>query len=181
MGLKLVFELSDEDLEYFGEVFRDHQPGSDVVLDPADITDATDRLLEEARARGAPPFILEKLSRLKDLIEMVEDRDWQLPEADAQRVLHALAYFADPTDLIPDDLPVLGYLDDAMMVDVAMREVEPEFEAWQDFRVFRETETRRRAAAGEDAGPVSRADWLSARRQELHARMRTRRQRLFGR
>ena len=181
MGLKLVFELSDEDLEYFSRVFRDHRPGADVRLDPAELSQATERLVEEARGRGAPPFILAKLEGLRELVEMVRDADWQLPEADAQRVLRALAYFADPTDLIPDDLPVLGYLDDAMMVDVAMRDVEPELQAWRDFRAFRHEEAERRRADGEPPGPVSRADWLDVRRRELQERMHQKRRGLFGR
>ncbi len=181
MGLKLVFELSDEDLEYFSRVFREHRPDGEIDLDAKGVGEAVERLIEEARERGAPPFILEKLAGLRGLIEMVTDAEWQLPEADARRVLTAVAYFADPADLIPDDLPVLGYLDDAMMVDVAHREVEPEFEAYQDFRAFREKELQRRAGSPEAAEPVSRAEWLDARRQELHERMRTRRHRLFGR
>ena len=181
MGLKLVFELSDQDLEYFSRVFREHRPGEEIDLDPEEIGQAAERLIDEARERGAPPFILDKLARIRGLIEMVRDPDWQLPEADTQRVLRAIAYFADPADLIPDDLPVLGYLDDAMMVDVALREVEPEFEAYQDFRTFRDEEVKRRAGSGQAADPVSRADWLDARRRELHERIRHRRHRLFGR
>jgi uncharacterized membrane protein YkvA (DUF1232 family) len=181
MGLKLTFELSDEDLAYFSRVFRDHGPGDSVELDPAEICPATDRLIEEARGRGAPPFIVEKLARLRELVEMVRDEDWQLPASDAQRVLRALAYFADPADLIPDDLPVLGYLDDAMMVDVALREVEPEFMAYRDFCRFREEEAARRQGSDAGAPAVSRADWLDARRRQLHERMRTKRQRLFHR
>lgn len=180
MGLKLVFELSDEDLEYFSRVFREHRPGGEVDLDPRELEQAAERLIDEARQRGAPPFILDKLIQIRGLIEMVRDPDWQLPEADARRVLRAVAYFADPADLIPDDLPVLGYLDDAMMVDVALREVEPELEAYRDFRAFRDEEARRRAGSAQAGERVSRADWLDARRRELQERMRTRRHRLFG-
>lgn len=41
---------------------------------------------------------------------------WALDEADRQRVLGALAYFADPNDIIPDNVAVLGFLDDAVMI-----------------------------------------------------------------
>jgi hypothetical protein len=54
--------------------------------------------------------------------------------------------------------------------------LEPEFEAFQDFCRFREAESQRRLDAGEDRPDVSRTDWLDARRRELHSRMRLRRQ-----
>jgi hypothetical protein len=111
---------------------------------------------------------------------MVTDREWQLPEPEAQRVKDALVWFADPADLIPDDLPVFGYLDDAMMVDVAVKGLEPELEAFRDFCAFRDQELERRRAAGEKVGEVSRVEWLDARRRELQSRMRSTRQRLFG-
>jgi uncharacterized membrane protein YkvA (DUF1232 family) len=80
-------------------------------------------------------------------------------------VLNALAYFTEPDDLIPDHIPGLGFLDDAIMVELVVRELEHEIEAYRDFCDFRESHT----ASGRD-------DWLTERREELQTRMRQRRE-----
>ena len=183
MGLSVVFDLSDEDLDYFEKIFSERRAGGgDVALH--DVVEATSQLIATARTRGAPPFILGKLEELRPMIAMLTDEDWRLPPEDMVRVLGTLAYFAEPEDLIPDDLPALGYLDDAVMVELARRHLQPEIDAYLDFCTFRTAEVARREAAGEDTGGhVSRLDWLDARRRELQEHMHDKRVRLpfFGR
>jgi uncharacterized membrane protein YkvA (DUF1232 family) len=183
MGLSVVFDLSDEDLDYFERIFSERRAGGgDVALH--DVVEATGQLIATARTRGAPPFILGKLEELRPMIAMLTDEDWRLPPEDMVRVLSTLAYFADPEDLIPDDLPALGYLDDAVMVELARRHLQPEIDAYADFCSYRSTEIARREAAGEDAGRgVSRLEWLDARRRELQDHMHEKRGRIpfFGR
>jgi uncharacterized membrane protein YkvA (DUF1232 family) len=104
------------------------------------------------------------------MIRMLSDLEWRLPHDDAARVLNALAYFAEPEDLIPDNIPGLGFLDDAIMIELVVRELKPEIEAYQDFCDYRD----RQSDNGDDA---SRAGWLESRRKELQVRMRRRRRR----
>ena len=47
----------------------------------------------------------------------------RLAGAHRRRVLEALAYFADPSDLVPDQIPGLGLLDDAIMVELVAQEL----------------------------------------------------------
>jgi uncharacterized membrane protein YkvA (DUF1232 family) len=131
-------------------------------------------------ASRAPQFVRDRLGRLNTLIEMLEDEEWALPEAERARVHTALAYFAEPCDLIPDHVTALGFLDDAIMVELVVEELRPELDAYEDFCRFRTDETARRTAENTSAGaadasaPVTRKDWLDAKRQELHGRMRER-------
>lgn len=181
MGLKFVFELTDEDLDYFREIFEQRRPGDGVEIRLDEVAEATESLIAQARGRRAPPFILEKLEQLRPLVQMLTDKEWQLPPQEARRVLEALAWFADPADLIPDELPVFGYLDDAMMVEVAQQGLAPELTAYKDFCAFRDAERDRRVASGEQDLAVSRADWLDARRRELQVEMRRQRRSIFRR
>ena len=69
-------------------------------------------------------------------------------------------------------MPVLGFLDDAIMIEVVNRVLQPEIDAYADFCAYRSGEAARR---GEDANTLDRAEWLEGRRAELQARMRSRR------
>ena len=89
----------------------------------------------------------------------------------------ALAYFSEPEDLIPDDIPGLGFIDDAIMIEMVTLELEHEIHAYRDFCVFRAAEASR---LGDKAPEMGRSEWMESRRQELHSRMRRRRRRGSG-
>ena len=171
MPLSITIDLSDTDLEYFQEALRRAQSSAG-VKSAQEITDAAGKVLITSQDAQVPAFIAERLSKLESLINMVHDEGWALGEDDKRRVLTALAYFAEPNDVIPDDVPVVGYLDDAIMIELCVRELKHEVEAYDDFCSFRRNEAEGR---GLDAANVGRADWLEGRRQELQDRMRRRR------
>jgi uncharacterized membrane protein YkvA (DUF1232 family) len=177
MSFSISIELSDRDLEHFQQA---KQKASDSAVDRAaeDVIEAASRMLEQSRSAVVPDFIAERLAKLNDLIAMLRDEGWALPEADRKHVLSALVYFADPSDIIPDDVPVLGFLDDAIMIEICVRELRPELDAYDEFCDYRQREAERR---GEDPARVGRADWLAERREELVDRMHRRRaERGFG-
>jgi len=170
MSIRVTFELEESDLKHFRLIMRDARKAAAGAA-PEDIVAAAEELLSRIDASSAPTFVAERLDRLRLLIEMLSDIDWRLPHKEARRVLNALAYFTEPEDLIPDNIPGIGYLDDAIMIELVVRELRHEIEAYEDFRRFRE---RVRAQKGRRAG-VSREEWLENRRKELHSRMRRRR------
>lgn len=142
-------------------------------LPPEDIVAAAEELLSDIKETTAPGFIVDRLRNLQLMIRMISDIEWRLPHREATRVLNALAYFAEPEDLIPDNIPGLGFLDDAIMIELVVRELKHEIEAYQDFCDYRE---RLRVEQGTTA-VASRGGWLDNRRKELQTRMRRRRKR----
>ena len=176
MSITLNFELNDRDLAHFQEAMERSRKSAEGKSE-ADIIAAATALLNDAQKVHIPDFIKARLLRLDDMIAMVRDQGWSLPEADKQRVLSSLVYFADPQDVIPDHVEVLGFLDDAVMIELSVRELKHELDAYDDFCDFREHEAKRR---GVDPAEVGRADWLDGRREELMERMHHRRARDFG-
>ena len=176
MSISLNFELNDSDLEHFQAAMTSAKKAAD-GKSSQEIVNCAAKLLEDAQKVRIPDFILQRLLRLDDMIAMVRDEAWALPEADRERVLSALMYFCDPNDVIPDSVAVLGFLDDAIMIELSVRELKHELDAYDDFCDFRQQQAQR---LGLQADKVGRADWLEGRREELVDRMHQRRERDMG-
>jgi uncharacterized membrane protein YkvA (DUF1232 family) len=172
MSLRVSFELDENDLKHFRLIMKDARRIA-ARIRPEDIVEAAEDLLEAVNGRQVPRFIGERLEKLRLMIDMLSDIEWRLPKQDASRVLNALAYFTEPEDLIPDHIPGLGFLDDAIMIELVVRELRHEIDAYHDFCEYRD---RVRSNKGQLAH-VSRNDWLNDRRKDLQTRMRRRRQR----
>lgn len=176
MPLTLTLNLSERDLAHFATAIDSARSGV-AGKSPTEVAAAAGALLARAKAAVVPDFVAERLGLLETLVAMIGDAAWSLPAEDLERVVGALAYFSDPRDLIPDHLPVLGFLDDAIAIELAARELQHEIEAYDDFCEFRQREAARR---GLDPAQLGATDWLDARRSELHERMHQRRQRDAG-
>lgn len=174
MPLDITFTLSDQDLEHFQAIVDKAKSAMEGGESNASIEAAARTLIADAQSTDLPEFIADRLSKLELVINMVSDQEWQLSEAERNRVLGALVYFCDPEDLIPDHIPGLGFLDDAIYVEIVIRELAAEIESYEEFCEFRDAEEARRKARGEDPH-VEREEWLADKRAALHARMRKRR------
>jgi uncharacterized membrane protein YkvA (DUF1232 family) len=163
--MKITFELSDKDLRYFRQLLQKVRQGENAGNEEIVLREA-ETLLAEVRSADAPEFIRNRIEQLGKLIEMLRDEQWRLEGSDRKRVLNALAYFADPDDLIPDRVPGLGYLDDAVIVELVVQDLKHEIEAYDAFVAYR---ADRKRAAGETP------ETLEKRRQSLQSRMRRRR------
>jgi uncharacterized membrane protein YkvA (DUF1232 family) len=162
--MRIEFELSDRDIEYFRtRLAKAHdQRGKH---GEAHVIDGAEKLIADAIATNPPDFVTERIEQLRPFIAMLRDKEWRLEGEDRDRVLDALAYFVEPDDLIPDKIPGIGYLDDAIMIDLVTQSLLPELEAYEDFCAFRETEAKGDTAA------------LEREREELQSFMRRSRRR----
>lgn len=171
MPLQITFELSEADIVQYREIMRRVYERTQELGRGQIIQNARD-LLVKVRSSDCSDFIRQCMNRLETMIGMVVDKGWGLDEEDSERVLLALSYFSEPEDLIPDSIPALGFLDDAIMVELVARELQHDIEAYRDFVVFRAAESNR---LGAEAMKLEKSDWLEERRKQLHARMRRRR------
>ena len=171
MPYKLTIELSDRDLRHFRRELRKARE-SVQIADDEEILGAASDLVAAMRSTDLPDFVTERLEKLETLLAMVSDEQWPLEEAERSPVLSGLAYLCDPEDLIPDDIPGIGMLDDAVMIELVFRELRHELEAYQDYRTYRADLIKAAGKRG-DAGKTDAK--LARRRAQLMQRMRRRR------
>jgi len=169
--MRVAFDLSEKDLEHFAEVLAQAREKAKHI-EEGEIRRGAAELLEKLEDSEISDFVRERLLVLKQMLDILDDREWKLGDEDRRRVVDAIAYFADPEDMIPDRIPGLGLLDDAILIELVARELRHDLEAYQDFCSFRENEEQRHGA---DEDPATREEWLKARRGQLHSRMRRRR------
>lgn len=169
MPLRVTFDLEDQDLKFFRAAMQQAKSVAETTTEE-DILSRAAEMVTQVKAKQVPAFVHQRLDRLAALVSMAQDQEWALASTERKNVLTALAYFADPQDMIPDDIPVLGYIDDAIMIELVVSELKHEIDAFEDFCRYRKEEGSRNRNPN-----VSRDDYLSMKRRELHARMRRRR------
>ena len=169
--MRFTLELSDRDLRFFREALRRSR---DAVrhADEAEIIEAIDDVLNEIRGEEPlPDFVARRLPQLESMIRMLKDDEWGLPVDQRERLLATFVYFGDPEDIVPDHIPVIGYLDDVIIIELVVREMVHVREAYDDFCEFRESYDQR-FRTGHDA--AVRRDRIDRKRQQLHLRMKRR-------
>ena len=172
MGLRVSFELDKDDLKHFRLIMREARKAAANAA-PEDIVASAEQLLKDVGNSSVPTFVSDRLKKLEIMIQILSDHEWALPKKESTRVLNALAYFCEPEDLIPDHIPGLGFLDDAIMIELLVRELRHEIDAYRDFCEYRTSHAAKASVKGRRT-EVTREQWLSNRREELQSRMRRR-------
>ncbi|NKB35494.1 MAG: DUF1232 domain-containing protein [Pseudomonadales bacterium] len=170
MPLDITFTLSDRDLERFKTIASKTKSETAGTEDHVEIEKAAYKIVDVAMNSDLPDFIADRLLQLKVLLEMIRDDEWAIDPEDRSRIVSAMAYFADPIDLIPDHIPGIGFLDDAMFVEIVIRELNDEIEGYNEFCEFRSNEEERLSAEGKDPNE-NRDEWVIPKRDELHSRI----------
>ena len=139
--MRITLDLSDSDVRYFRSCLETVRKGTQAA-DESVVLKAAGDLMAQVAAAAAPEYVRERINKLSVLVRMLEDQRWRLTGRDRTRVLNVLAYFVDPDDLIPDRIPGIGYLDDAIMVELVLEELRNEVDAYEKFCEFHEGEDR---------------------------------------
>jgi uncharacterized membrane protein YkvA (DUF1232 family) len=171
MPLTISFELSDRDLKFFNDRME-HAKAKTSELGEAEVAQTARRLVDEMKQAELPDFVRARVATLELMVNMFDDAGWKLDGEDRVRIANAMAYVADPDDLIPDHIPGLGYIDDALMIEMVSKALRHDIQAYQDFCKYRAAEEERR---GKSADALTQEQWLATRRAQLHDRMRRRR------
>jgi len=134
-------------------------------------------LTRQFAAPRRAPCIRLRLRCLTGLQAMASEPHWELDADRRRHIERILAYAACENRLIPDAEPVIGGLDDALLVEWAWPTLRAEFGDYLDFRALRSAEA---ALQGMHAQQLHyrRGDWLQAR-AALDAAAKRQRNRVF--
>lgn len=176
--MRITFELESDDIEYFQNAF-DRFRRLATEADEIDILDAAKQTLDSLCIASIPNYVRKRLVHVQRLILLLEDAEWSLSAPERTEALAALAYFGDPDDLIPDNIEVIGLIDDAIMLELLARRMRHVLQAYRKFCAFRES-LGDPASQSED-WRVPRARALARRRAELMIELQNRRERVDSR
>jgi uncharacterized membrane protein YkvA (DUF1232 family) len=140
--LKITFTLSNRDVAHLRRLIRRATKAA-AKEDESSILGAAETLASQVRSAQPPDYVLERVEKLEALVKMVQDKDYDILSSVRKKVLGALAYFVHPADLIPDSIPGLGFLDDAIMVELIAQDLRHELAGYQKFSSYRESAVQR--------------------------------------
>jgi uncharacterized membrane protein YkvA (DUF1232 family) len=144
---KVTFTLDESDANYFRKLYRKAKKEAEVHGRDQIIEDARAIVKEVNSSKKTPSFVQDAITTLADLVDLIQDDDYDAPQRVQTEVLAALAYFSEPEDLIPDNIPGLGFLDDAIMVKFIEEEFKNELWGYRRFCKNRDASEQRPWAA----------------------------------
>ena len=151
-------QLDAVDIDAFNRLVHSLYPDAPHI--DADAIASMARWLE-AQPPSQRDFLLRsRLGRLAELDAMRRDTAWPVDPAQVRRIDAILAYVDREDDLIPDRVPVLGNLDDALLLELAWPMLAEDVDDYRDFCRFR-------SDVGDALGrPVNQVDWMRTRSEE---------------
>lgn len=134
-------------------------------------------LIRQVAAPRRAPCIQLRLRCLAGLRAMANEPHWELDADRRRQIEHILAYAGCANRLIPYAEPVIGGLDDALLVEWAWPTLHAEFVDYLDFRALRSAEATLQKVPVQQLH-YRRSDWLQAR-AALDAAAKRQRNRVF--
>lgn len=121
------------------------------------------RWLQDLPEAQAGSILDERLTRIELLRAMLTDPDWVPGDGSRERIGKLLAYIdhRDGQDLIPASIPLLGLLDDVLLLELAWPALRVEAEDYRDFCDYRED------AQPQGDGAQRRNAWIRERLEAL--------------
>lgn len=110
MNISKLFQLTEEDKVLYQKLIDDIDlNSSDEVIKTLNVK--LDKLIESGKLNDIEVDLIKNVSVLVSIYQTYPD----LTSSIRRRILFAISYFCDVDDDIPDIVPEIGYLDDAVV------------------------------------------------------------------
>lgn len=134
-------ELRESAVQQFNALLAQIAPNAPRVSADQLVTLA--RWLQDQPPQHATAILSERLARAEHLRRMLNDDDWDVGVDTRERARMLIRYLQQVDDLIPDTQPLVGHLDDALLVELAWPAFADETIDYGDFCRFRADERPR--------------------------------------
>ena len=110
MNISKLFQLTEKDKAQYQKLIDDiNLNSSDEVIKTLNVK--LDKLIESGKLNDIEVDLIKNVSVLVSIYQTYPD----LTDSIRKRILFAISYFCDVNDDIPDIVPEIGYLDDAVV------------------------------------------------------------------
>ena len=139
-----------------------------VPLERDQVASAARELIDQRGDGFAPACIRQRMRRAGALDLMVTDPEWETLAVAQVAAAIVVNYLRDSFNLIPNGLPVVGRLDDAVMVETGWPMAADEVRNYLDFCRLRRIEAELRGEQRPHFG-FNRETWMLARQAEAES------------
>jgi len=160
--------ITDEVKTHFNNILKQPQKINELT-----IIKEVQSALTKQKAIVQVAYVLNHIAVLENMLNMLIDKKWHLPRQDKQYVLSALQYFTENNDVIPDDIPVVGLLDDCIVIDIVVEKIIDELRSYNEF-----SKAAKIYASNDEYYSVDK--WIETKKREMYSRLRHRRSRRLG-
>lgn len=93
------------------------------------------RKLERLQNNSAFKSLRFLIQTVQTLFEMLMTREFSLSFSTKAMIVAALTYFILPTDLTPDFIPLIGYIDDTAVIMALLRRIGNEVQRFEEWKL----------------------------------------------
>ena len=162
MNTEYNLKITDEVTHHFNDILHNSK-----IPNETEVIISAENLILELKECHLEDYVISHIYTLKVLINMLSDSNWSISTSHKNYILSALQYFVQTDDVIPDNIPVVGLLDDCIVIDIVKNRLTNELDDYLDF-----SQTAKIYAHDKN---YSVDDWKETKRKEVYSRLRHRR------
>ena len=132
-------DFDEDDFDAQAEAEKAAEMGEEYVSDPEKARHLAEGAIRKAeRHKGALEKVWDDLTTLIRLVRAWCSKEYSnVPWRTIVFAIGAIVYFVNPFDVIPDFIPGVGYIDDALVIGVVVKSITTDLDA---FRTWENTE-----------------------------------------
>ncbi len=172
MNAQYNLEITQEVTNHFNGILNANH-SSDPELAINDIQ----AMLTNLKNTHQEDYVLEHIAPLENMLQMFVDNQWELSTATKKYLLAAFSYLTQVDDLIPDTIPVIGLLDDCIVIGIVANKIKLELDNYTNFSQYRSIYAKSHIFTTDDWSKIKKIESTSSRRNRRnktpsHSRLR---------